>query len=240
MVKDNFDASLEHVLRFEGGWTNHPKDPGGATNRGILQRVYDPYRRKRGLTPRSVKFITDDEVSAIYRSLYWDKIAGDDLPAGIDFCTFDAAVNSGPRRGARWLQQAINKCAGKPRVKVDEIIGPATIDAADDYNPHELIDAMLDARLGFMKIARHSQTKALLFPTFGRGWMNRLFGYLPEGATARHTDGVDDVARAMADSVPTQSKPGLPEPQIKTDELPGWVIAAIIAILAIIGVLTHG
>ena len=239
-MKENFSASLAHVLRHEGGYTNHPKDPGGATNKGVIQRVYDPYRRKKGLTPRSVKFITDDEVADIYRSLYWDKVSGDDLPHGIDYCVFDAAVNSGPRRGARWLQQAINKCAGKTCVKVDEVVGPATIDAADDYNPHELIDAMLDARLGFMKIARHSKTKALLFPTFGRGWINRLFGYLPEGATVRRADGVDDVARAMASSVPTQNKPALPEPQIKTDELPGWVIAVIVGILAIIGVVANG
>jgi len=235
-MKENFAASLEHVLRHEGGWTNHPKDPGGATNFGVLQRVYDPYRRKKGQTPRSVKFITSEEVADIYRSLYWDKIAGDSLPRGIDYCTFDAAVNSGPSRGARWLQQAINSCAKAKRCAVDEVVGPATIDAADDYAPHELIDAMLDARLGFMKIARHSKTKALLFPTFGRGWTNRLFGYLPKGKTVRHADGVDDVAKAMADSVPTQGKPALPAPQIQPKEVPLWLMALIVAALAFLGV----
>lgn len=235
-MKENFAASLAHVLRHEGGWSDHPKDPGGATNRGILQRVYDPYRRKKGLTPRSVKFVTDEEVADIYRSLYWNKISGDDLPKGIDYCTFDAAVNSGPARGARWLQKAVNKCASKKRVAVDEVVGPATIDAADDYPPHELIDAMLDARLGFMKIARHSKTKALLFPTFGRGWTNRLFGYLPAGKTVRRTDGVDDVAKAMADSIATTGKPPLPTEEIPGEGVPAWVAILIAAILAFLGV----
>jgi lysozyme family protein len=234
-MKANFAASLTHVLRHEGGYSNHPADPGGATNKGVIQRVYDPYRRKKGQTPRSVKFITEEEIADIYRSLYWDKISGDDLPKGIDYCVFDAAVNSGPSRGARWLQMAINKCAGSKRCTVDEVVGPATIDAADDYNPHEMIDAILDARLGFMKVARHSKTKALLFPTFGRGWTNRLFGYMPQGATVRRADGVDDVAKSMADSVPTQNKPALPRREIKTDELPGWLVALIAIGAAIFG-----
>lgn len=236
MVKENFEASLRRVLVHEGGYVNHKSDPGGETNKGITARVYDAYRRKQGLVPRSVKFITDEEVSSIYRLSYWDKISGDDLPKGIDYCTFDAAVNSGPARGARWLQQAVNKCASKKRVSVDEVVGPATIDAADDYPPHELIDAMLDARLGFMKIARHSKTKALLFPTFGRGWTNRLFGYLPAGKTVRRTDGVDDVAKAMADSIATTGKPPLPTEEIPSEGVPAWVAILIAAILAFLGV----
>lgn len=177
---------------------NNAKDPGGATNQGVTQNTYDGYRRGKGLLPRSVKFITADEVSDCYKHLYWDKVCGDQLPKGIDFCTFDAAVNSGVSRAEKWLQQAINKVAGTRRLVEDGNIGFATIDAADDYPAERIIDASLDVRLGFMKVARHSKTKALLFPTFGAGWQNRLFGYLPKGAKVRRADGVDDEAKRMA------------------------------------------
>ena len=232
-MNSNFAVALKHVLVHEGGYTNHPRDPGGATNKGIIQRVYDAYRRRRGMTPRSVAFIIDREVADIYRTMYWDKIDGDALPKGIDYCVFDAAVNSGPARGARWLQEAINECAGRTRVKVDQVIGPATIDAADDYPPHELINTMCDIRVGFLR-------RLSTFDVFGRGWLNRVLGYLPKGATLRRTNGVDDIARGMADSVPTQNKPILPESEIKTDEIPGWLLALLAAAAAVIGVIAHG
>jgi lysozyme family protein len=180
-----------------------------------------------------VKFVTDDEVAAIYKLLYWDKIAGDALPIGIDYCVFDAAVNSGPLRGAKWLQAGINKCAKRSRCLVDCVIGPASIVAADDYNPHELIDAIIDTRVSFLK-------NLSIFADFGKGWMNRVLGYLPGGATVRRTDGVDDVAKQMANSLPSVGKPPLPDTQIKTEGLPLWVVAIIVAILAFLGVTQYG
>ena len=162
-MESNFAVALNHVLVHEGGYTDHPRDPGGATNKGVIQRVYDAYRRRHGLTPRSVAFIADHEITAIYRTQYWNKIEGDALPKGIDYCVFDAAVNSGPARGARWLQKAINKCAGYKRVKVDQDIGSATLDAADDYPPHDLINAMCDIRVGFLR-------RLSTFDVFGRGY----------------------------------------------------------------------
>lgn len=243
-MRSNFEVSLGHVLGHEGGFSDHWNDAGGATNHGVIQRVYDAYRRRRKLIPRSVKSITKGEVYEIYKEQYWDKICGDDLPIGIDYCTFDAAVNSGPSRGARWLQQAINKVAKQSRVKVDEVVGNATLDASDDYDAEQLVDAMLDYRLGFMKIARNTKTGAALWPTFGRGWTNRLFGFLPRGAkeALRQANGVDDFAKKMIREAGTGSAPQkYPLPEIPTveqpqTELPGWLVAVLAALALAFGV----
>ena len=103
-MKANFDKSLALVLVHEGGYVNHPKDPGGATNRGVTQAVYDAYRKTRGKAGQSVKFITDEEVNAIYKFQYWDRVQGDLLPAGLDYAVFDFAVNSGVGRASKYLQ----------------------------------------------------------------------------------------------------------------------------------------
>jgi lysozyme family protein len=218
-MRDNFPASLKEVLRHEGGYVNHPSDAGGATNKGITQAVYDGYRRSRGLLPRSVKMITDSEVADCYRVNYWDKICGDALPKGIDFLTFDAAVNSGTARGEKWLQQAINRVAQVRRLKEDGQIGLATIDASDDYPAAAIIDAYIDLRLGFMKVAKNTKTGQLLWPIFGRGWGNRLLGE-PDAKGVRQANGVIQVAKRMAGTVPAPTKIPLP-PEATVRPSPG-------------------
>lgn len=244
-MRTNFETSLGYVLGHEGGFSNHWNDAGGATNHGIIQRVYDSYRRRRKLVPRSVKSITKGELFEIYKEQYWDQVRGDDLPPGIDYCVFDAAVNSGPRRGIRWLQNGINKVAKLNRVKVDETIGNATLDAADDYDLEKLVDAMLDYRLGFMKIARNTNTGALLWPSFGRGWTNRLYGFLPRGAkeALRQANGVDDHAKKMIREAGVSAQPQkypLPEvPSVEkrpVAEVPGWLLALLAALAMAFGV----
>lgn len=254
-MQSNFELCLSLVLGHEGGYSDHPNDAGGKTNHGVIQTVYDSYRRRKGMIPRHVQQITMGEIREIYKTLYWDKIEGDQLPVGIDYCVFDAAVNSGPSRGARWLQQAINKVARTSRLKVDENIGPSTLDASDDYDPIALIDVMLDLRIGFMRVSKNTKTGAALWPSFGRGWTNRLYGYLAPGAAeaARKADGVDDRAKAMARKamigpIPSSSepaKPGLPvpykypvppTPQQPSQGAPAWVIALLAALAALFGV----
>jgi lysozyme family protein len=171
------------------------------------------------LVQRHVSAVTLGEIREIYKTMYWDKVDGDELPIGVDYVVFDAAVNSGPVRGIRWLQQGVNKCAGFTRLKVDEKIGPATLDASDDYDFEKLIDAMLDARLGFMKIARNTKTGAPSWPVFGNGWQNRLFGYLPKGAKVRHADGVDDISKMMVRNAVAASRPTVPQVELK-DKVP--------------------
>ena len=98
----SFDRALPVVLRFEGGWSNNAADPGGATMKGVTQKVYDAYRRRRNLAPRPVKQIGNDEVAIIYREMYWSVVGCEDLPGGYDLVNFDAGVNSGPARARNW------------------------------------------------------------------------------------------------------------------------------------------
>ena len=100
---DNFEKSLEMVLHHEGGYVDHPKDPGGATNYGVTKKVYEVYLG-RECTKDEVKDMPLKAVREIYKRKYWDKIRGDDLPSGLDWAVFDFAVNAGVSRAAKLLQ----------------------------------------------------------------------------------------------------------------------------------------
>ena len=160
MTLRNFQAGLDAVLKHEGGYVNHPKDPGGATNRGVTQAVYDSYRRRHGLSPRSVKGITELEIAEIYRRQYWDAVQGTFLPSGLDYAMFDFAVNSGPRRAIIFLQEIV---AALP----DGQLGPKTLAAVADRKANELIIELCDKRLAWLKGLNH-------WPTFGKGWERRV------------------------------------------------------------------
>jgi lysozyme family protein len=158
-MKENFDFALTEVLKHEGGYVNHPRDPGGATNRGVTQATYDRYRRSRALIPRDVRHITWVELKNIYKNEYWHRVRGDDLPDGLDLAVFDFAVNSGPARAAQFLQ----RLAG---AEADGLIGPATLRAVADHRGG-LIDLLCDTRLSFLKSLKH-------WDTFGKGWSRRI------------------------------------------------------------------
>lgn len=159
MTATNFPQSLSYVLENEGGYVNHPADPGGATNKGVTQAVYDDWRAARGIMKQSVRLIAPPEVSAIYRKQYWDAVSGDKLPSGLDYAVFDFAVNSGVNRAARYLQ----KCLGF--ATQDGKIGPQTLGAIKD--PGALIDALCDRRRAFLQ-------QLPTFGHFGKGWMRRV------------------------------------------------------------------
>lgn len=159
-MKDNFAPSLAAVLIHEGGYVLNSHDPGGATCKGVTQKVYDDWRSERGETKISVRNISQCEVEAIYRHLYWDPIRGDDLPSGVDYCVFDFAVNSGTNRAARFLQRVVGATE-------DGKIGPNTIEKAKSQAAGPLIEALCDLRLSFMKSLKTWQF-------FGRGWGKRV------------------------------------------------------------------
>lgn len=123
-MSEDFDRALAFTLRWEGGYVNDPADPGGATNRGITQRTYDQWRYRHGEPTRDVSDITKDEVSAIYRSDYWDACRCDELPWPLSVVVFDGAVNCGPHRSIRWMQRELH-------VAPDGIIGPKTLHAVN-------------------------------------------------------------------------------------------------------------
>ncbi len=161
MTLNQFQKSLQKVLLHEGGYVNHKLDPGGATNKGVTQKVYDDYRSGKGLKQRSVKSLEDDELEEIYRVRYWSLIKGDSLPAGVSYVVFDGAVNSGVAQSVKWLQRAVG-------TNPDGVMGPATINAVKDWKNYDnLIDKICDRRLAFLKALK-------TWPTFGKGWQSRV------------------------------------------------------------------
>ncbi len=158
-MKSTYARAMKQIRIFEGGWANHPKDPGGATMYGIIQREYDSFRQRKGRTQQTVRNITEDEVAEIYRSQYADKIRYDDLPAGVDFATLDGAINSGVSRGAKWLQGALG-------IAADGIVGAQTVAAATKADALKTIKTIYAKRTGFLR-------GLTTFSTFGKGWISR-------------------------------------------------------------------
>ena len=156
-----FERALAKVLIHEGGFSNHPKDPGGATMKGVTQRVYDTYRKGLGLAARSVKMIDSRELQQIYRSRYWNLIKGDALPPGVSYVVFDGAVNSGVSQSVKWLQRALG-------VNADGVIGPATLNAVAAINDQDaLIVRICERRMAFLRALK-------TWKTFGKGWTSRV------------------------------------------------------------------
>ena len=136
-MKGNFDRCFDLVLKHEGGWVDHPADPGGATMKGVTIGTFAQFKGRK-VTKDELRNISDADLRAIYKRGYWDKVRGDELPAGLDHVAFDAAVNSGPSRGIRLLQQALG-------VTADGKIGPETLARAQSVNARSAIEAALMA-----------------------------------------------------------------------------------------------
>jgi lysozyme family protein len=154
-----FHQAVELVLQHEGGFVEHPRDPGGATKFGITRETLS---RARGypVSVEDVRELTRVEAVAVYRRLYWDVLRADELPPGIELAVFDLAVNSGPVRAVRMLQNVLG-------VPADGIIGPVTLKAARHADPTETIRRLTQVRLGFLG-------RLATWPVFGRGWRRRV------------------------------------------------------------------
>lgn len=159
-ASSRFNACLAQVLRHEGGYVDHPADPGGATNLGITLATLAAWRGKP-VTKQDVRNLTVAEAGEIYRARYWLPIRGDALPPGVDLAVFDAAVNSGPARAAKWLQSVLG-------VTQDGEIGLQTLAAlARAPGPVTVVIDLCDARMRYL---RGLPTWA----TFGKGWTRRV------------------------------------------------------------------
>lgn len=160
-----FEKSMPVVLTFEGGYSNNPKDPGGATFQGITQRAYDGARVMNNLPKQDVREMASRERNAIYQHFYWDAVFGDVQPLGIDFLMFDAAVNSGPQHSIAWLQIALGETYTG---KLDGWYGPVTAGAISEWKDYDILAlAMVGARRAFL----HSLST---YVDFGKGWDARL------------------------------------------------------------------
>jgi len=164
MPSPAFEAALPFILRWEGGFVDHPADPGGRTNKGVTQRVYNAWLARQGQSGRDVKQITDAEVRAIYESGYWVPPRCDLLATPLDLVQLDTAVNMGPGRAVRFLQQAVG-CG------VDGDFGPATQRAVLACDGGDAVAKYCNIREAFYRqiVARKPEQAVFL-----KGWMNRL------------------------------------------------------------------
>ena len=189
MADADWDASLAFVIAAEGGYSHDPLDPGGATNLGITLAELSEWRHI-AVTKDDVKNLSREEAAAIYRSNYWNSSRCTDLPAGVDLMVFDASVNIGIGRSAKFLQAALG-------VTVDGSIGPQTVAAVRSRPVSDLIGELAARRLAFYQTLPD-------FNHFGAGWTNRV-------------NQVQDHALAMAGSA--QASPAWPTHDVVTDRV---------------------
>ena len=153
-MNKGLDKAIQLVLKHEGGYVNHPEDPGGETKYGISKRAYPDV---------DIANLTEYDARCIYKKDYWDKVKGDELPAALALVVFDTAVNMGIRRAVKFLQETVN---AQP---IDGIIGPITISNACKAfdHPEFIIDSYLNKR-----IKKYQSLST--FKTFGKGWIRRV------------------------------------------------------------------
>jgi lysozyme family protein len=158
-MNSNFKHALEYLVKSEGGYVDNPKDPGGRTNLGVTQKVWESWVGRES-NEKEMRALTKTDVEPLYKRKYWDACRCDDLPTGLDYLVFDFAVNAGVGRSAKTLQS----CVG---VSVDGQIGNQTIEAIKKIAPSDLIERFSEAKINFYK-------SLVTFPTFGKGWLNRV------------------------------------------------------------------
>lgn len=158
-MKENWQASFDAMIVSEGGFVNHPDDPGGMTNLGVTKKVWEAWVG-HPVTEAEMRVLTPELVAPLYKRRYWDACKCDEMPTGLDYLVFDFAVNAGPNRAAKTIQTAVGATA-------DGAIGPITLAAIKKQDPAELIVNFGEAKEAFYRMLP-------TFPMFGRGWMNRV------------------------------------------------------------------
>jgi len=156
-MASNFQECLDLVLKSEGGWVNHPSDPGGETNLGVTKRVWIEYV---GHPVESLKKLTKEDVAPLYELKYWRPCYCEVLPRGLDFVVFSMGVNAGPGRSVKLLQSAIG-CVP------DGVIGPRTRELISSSNGADIIKKFSTARREYYQSLK-------TFPIFGKGWLIRV------------------------------------------------------------------
>jgi lysozyme family protein len=154
---NDFKECLDLVLKSEGGWVNNPKDPGGETNLGVTKAVWEEYV---GHAVTTMKNLTAELVAPLYEQKYWRPCYAEVLPRGLDYIVFSMAVNAGPGRSVKLLQQSVG-CVP------DGVIGPRTRELISSSNSATLITK-------FSEVRREYYHSLKLFSVFGKGWLNRV------------------------------------------------------------------
>lgn len=155
----NWNKSFDLVIVNEGGYVDNKLDPGGATNWGCTQAVWEGYIGHK-VSVDDMKALTKEDVKPLYKKRYWDAIHGDAIPSGLDYCLFDCAINSGVNRSAKIIQEIVG-------VFADGAIGNNTVSAITQLNPVTAINEFCDKRQAFLESLK-------TFPVFGKGWSKRV------------------------------------------------------------------
>ena len=158
-MQSNWPQSFRLMLASEGGFSNHPSDPGGMTNLGVTKATWENWVG-RASDEAEMRGLTPEKVEPLYKKKYWDAVRGDELPVGLDYLMFDFAVNAGAGRAIKTLQTAVG-------VTPDGGFGPMTMAAVQAVDPVELIERFSQAKEDFYR-------SLTTFATFGKGWLNRV------------------------------------------------------------------
>ena len=185
MASHMFERALELTLSFEGGYSDHSLDPGGATNLGITRAALESHRGKP-VSKSEVMALSRAEAAEIYRAEYWDAVAGDKLPEGVDLSLFDFAVNSGPSRAIKIAQAALG-------VRANGVMTAETLERIVTADHAALVRSIARGRLSFLQ-------RLAIFVTFGRGWTKRVKA-VESASLAMITDG----AAGQTDAASTSS-----------------------------------
>ena len=165
-MKENFDKALELLLKHEGGYVNHPSDPGGITNLGVTKRVYEEWVGY-SVSEYTMQNLTPEDVEPIYEKNYWDKLKCDDMPDGLDLMLFDFGVNAGPGRAAKFLQKLLG-------VTQDGGIGPQTLGALQSAIGEDKVTQTREMIKKYQSMRQEYYEGLSTFDTFGRGWTRRV------------------------------------------------------------------
>lgn len=199
-METNWPKAIGWIGLSEGGYVDHPNDPGGATNHGITRKTLARWRGVRPwrkLPKSEVKALTKQEAEQILKTQYWDLVGGDKLPSGVDYCIADYATNSGPARAAKELQRCLNQMGSA--IRVDGLVGTETIDAVNALVPQEakrLVRLVCERRMHFLQGLK-------TFKTFGKGWTRRVMGN--QWDAQANDIGVIDRATYMVGEIPIES-----------------------------------
>lgn len=221
-MQSSYDRALAAVLEHEGGWSDHPADNGGATNKGITLATFRRFIKPKG-TKADLKALTTEQAAVVYRHEYWDKVSGTVLPAGVDYAVFDFAVNSGPSRAIKFLQKVVG-------VEQDGKIGPKTLAAVAAMAPLKIVAELCEARLLWLSSLAD-------WPTFKRGWTSRVSG-VRKLATDLAGEAVVDtiIEKGVAEAV--TEAPEVPEETVIVQPKPGvsksgWAVLGTLFLAAV-------
>ena len=159
-MQNNFQKCLDLVLKSEGGWTGEQGlkgDPGGETNLGVTKKVWEEWV---GHEVKTMKNLTPADVAPMYQAKYWMACYAPQLPVGVDYMVFDMAVNAGPGRAVKLLQESMG-CVP------DGVIGPRTMQLIAQKDNTSVVQAYSDRKTSFYE-------SLPTFSTFGKGWLKRV------------------------------------------------------------------